>query len=414
MTILRSFKAIRPKNGYENKVAALPYDVLNSYEAKENVVKNPYSFLHIDKAEIDLPEYVDLYDRMVYEKAKDNLENMIKKEIFIKEDKKCLYIYKIQMGEVIQTGIVGCVSVDDYLNNVIKKHEKTREEKEIDRTNHVAIVKAHTGPIFLTYKYNNFIDNMMKECEKNEPLYNFQAEDKVKHTIWKIDEEDLTYRICKEFENVPEVYIADGHHRAASAVNVALNKRKELKNYTGEEEFNFFLAVLFPHDSLKVMDYNRVLKDTLNYSGKELIEKIKEKFHVNLYKENKPYKPEKKHYFGMYINNKWYELKAREGTFDKEDIVGSLDVSILQNNLLYPILKIQDPRKDNRIDFVGGIRGLKELEKIIDAQGKGVAFSMYPTSVEELMGIADEGEVMPPKSTWFEPKLRSGLFIHEF
>ncbi|ENK1243156.1 DUF1015 domain-containing protein [Clostridium botulinum] len=441
MTILKSFKAIRPNKGFDNKIAALPYDVVNTDEAKDIGDKNPYSFLHIDRAEIDLNKDINPYDQKVYDKARENLNTMIKKELFIKEEKPMLYIYSLNMNGNIQTGIVGCLSIDDYMNNVIKKHEYTREEKELDRIKHVDTCSAHTGPIFLTYKYEEKLNAIIENHTKNKALYDFVAEDGVKHTVWQIDDESKIEEICRIFKTIPSVYIADGHHRAASAVKVGLKRRKENENYTGEEEFNYFLGVLFPHKELKIMDYNRVVKDTLDYTEEEFINRIEEKFIVKEYDtkvknekaieacetqnnlqdgqleskniENMQYRSEEKYKFGMYYKNKWYVLTAKPDTFNAEDEVESLDAAILQNNLLEPILKIKDPRKDNRIDFVGGIRGLKILEELVDKTENGVAFSMYPTAIEEIIKIADNNKVMPPKSTWFEPKLRSGLFIHE-
>ncbi|MDS1007011.1 DUF1015 domain-containing protein [Clostridium sporogenes] len=441
MTILKSFKAIRPNKGFECKIAALPYDVVNTDEAREIGDKNPYSFLHIDRAEIDLNKDINPYDQKVYDKARENLNTMINKELFIKEEKPMLYIYSLNMNGNIQTGIVGCLSIDDYMNNVIKKHEHTREEKELDRIKHVDTCSAHTGPIFLTYKYQDKLNTIIETWTKNKALYDFVAEDGVKHTVWQIDDENTTKEICHIFKTIPSVYIADGHHRAASAVKVGLKRREENKNYTGEEEFNYFLGVLFPHKELKIMDYNRVVKDTLDYTEEEFLNKIEEKFIVREYNsklqnkktiencevgnelqseklekislEELQYRPKEKYDFGMYYKNKWYVLTAKPNTFNAEDEVESLDAAILQNNLLEPILKIKDPRKDNRIDFVGGIRGLKVLEKLVDKTENGVAFSMYPTAIEEIIKIADNNKVMPPKSTWFEPKLRSGLFIHE-
>ncbi|KEI99095.1 chromosome partitioning protein ParA [Clostridium botulinum A2B3 87] len=439
MTILKSFRAIRPNKGFECKIAALPYDVVNTDEAREIGDKNPYSFLHIDRAEIDLNKDINPYDLKVYDKARENLNNMINKELFIKEEKPMLYIYSLNMNGNVQTGIVGCLSIDDYMNNVIKKHEHTREEKELDRIKHVDTCSAHTGPIFLTYKYEEKLDTIIENCTENKALYDFVAEDGVRHTVWQIDDENTTKEICHIFKSIPSVYIADGHHRAASAVKVGLKRREENENYTGKEEFNYFLGVLFPHKELKIMDYNRVVKDTLGYTEEEFINKIEEKFIVKPYNpklENKKtiknceaehklqseqlekteglqYRPKEKYNFGMYYKKKWYELKAKPNTFNAEDEVESLDAAILQNNLLEPILKIKDPRKDKRIDFVGGIRGLKILEELVDKTENGVAFSMYPTAIEEIIKIADNNKVMPPKSTWFEPKLRSGLFIHE-
>lgn len=412
MAVVRPFKAIRPRCDLTSKVAALPYDVMDSDEARKAVKGNPYSFLHVDKAEIDLDKSVNVYDKKVYEKAASNLNDMIKKGIFVKENKPCLYIYRLIMNGKSQTGIVGCTSIDEYINNIIKKHELTRAEKEQDRINHVDYCDANTGPIFLTYRNNAGISNIMCTWTKKEPLYNFTAEDGVSHIVWRIDDEAVISKIVSLFKGIDYLYIADGHHRAASAVKVGLKRRKENPNYTGNEEFNYFLSVIFPDSDLNIMDYNRVVKDLNGLSAKEYMAKISEKFNVSLYQGKGSYKPSCKHTYGMYMDGKWYKLEAKEGTYNSSDPVDRLDVSILQNNLLNPVLGIQDPRTDERIDFVGGIRGLKELEKRVN-EGMKVAFSMYPTTIDDLMSIADAGKVMPPKSTWFEPKLRSGLFIHK-
>lgn len=412
MAILKPFAAVRPRKDIAHKVAALPYDVMNSEEAREIVGDNEYSFLHVDKAEIDLDRNINIYDKIVYEKARKNLYEMINKGVLAKDNKKCLYIYRLIMDGIEQTGIVGCASIDDYLNNDIKKHEHTREEKEQDRINHVDICDANTGPIFLTYKHNNEINGIIKSWTEKEAIYDFLAEDNIRHMVWIIDNEHIICNICNIFKNIDSVYIADGHHRSASAVKVGLKRRKENPNYTGEEEFNFFLSVLFPHSDLRIMDYNRIVKDLNGLSTEEYMFRVSEKFNVNIYEGDEPYKPSCKHTYGMYLGGKWYELTAKKGTYDPCNLVDRLDASILQNNLLNPILGIEDPRTDNRVDFVGGIRGLRELELRVDNQKNGAAFSMYPTDIEDLMLIADAGEVMPPKSTWFEPKLRSGLFIH--
>ncbi|SHI86096.1 DUF1015 domain-containing protein [Lutispora thermophila] len=413
MAVLKAFKAIRPKAGLASKIAALPYDVMNSQEAMMMVEDNPYSFLHVDKAEIDLDESIDIYDKRVYEKAKDNLRMMEEKGWLMKDKQDMLYIYKLVMDGNEQVGLVGCVSVDDYINNKIKKHEYTREDKEKDRINHIKYCNANTGPIFLMYKGEKEIDEIIANwMRKNSPVYDFTAEDGIEHMVWAIEDQQVIDKLIYLFYNIDDLYIADGHHRAASAVKVAMMKREENQSYTGEEEFNYFLGVLFPHNQLKIMDYNRVVKDLNNYTVEEFLEKIKENFIVEEHGDKRQYKPRKKHDFGMYLNRKWYKLTAKEGTYDDEDAVGSLDVSILQDNLLNPVLGIKDPRIDDRIDFVGGIRGLGELEKRVEER-MAVAFALYPTRVEDLMTIADQGKVMPPKSTWFEPKLRSGLFIHE-
>ncbi|SHH99625.1 DUF1015 domain-containing protein [Clostridium grantii] len=413
MVCIKAFKAVRPSEEFPDKVAALPYDVMSSEEARIMVENNPYSFLHIDKAEIDLGQDTNPYDKIVYEKAKENLNDFIDKGIFVKENKECLYVYRLIMQGRVQTGIVFCASVDDYINNKIKKHEHTREEKEIDRINHVDYCNANTGPIFLTYKNSEEINLIVEQwINSNETLYNFKSEDEITHIVWRIENEEVVNKLIKLYENIPEVYIADGHHRCASAAKVATIRRNNKVNFKGHEEFNYFLSVAFPHKDLYIMDYNRIVEDLNGLSVKQFLKKIEEKFSINIYQGTGPIALIKRGTFGMYLEQQWYELKIKEDLINKNDLVKSLDVSILQDYLLKPILGIQDPRKDKRIDFVGGIRGLKELEKRVD-EGMKVAFLMYPTSIEDLMSIADIDEVMPPKSTWFEPKLRSGLFIHE-
>ena len=411
MAIIRPFKAIRPTKELAERIAALPYDVMNSDEAREMVKDNPYSFLHVDKAEVDLPKEIDAYDDKVYEKAKENLDKMIDSGLYIEDEKTNYYIYRQVMKGRSQTGLVACASIDDYNNNVIKKHELTREEKEIDRINHVYKCEAHTGPIFLTYRENKDISNIVNEWVKKEPIYDFKADDGVSHTVWIIDDEYTVNKLQDLFKTVKYLYIADGHHRSASAVKVGHIKRAEKENYTGEEEFNFFLSISYPDSELEVLDYNRTVKDLNGLSKEEFLSKVKENFEI--IESSEQVKPKEKHTFGMYLENQWYLLKAKKGIFNPDDPVDRLDVSILQNNLLRPILGIDDPRKSKRIKFIGGIRGLNELEKRANTDMK-VSFSMYPTTIEDIMAIADSGEIMPPKSTWFEPKPRSGLFIHKF
>ncbi len=412
MAVLKPFKAHRPAPDLAEKVAALPYDVMNSQEAREVVKDNPYSFLHVDKSEVDLPKDIDIHDEKVYEKARDNLYGMIEKGVFIQDKEDSLYIYKQVMDGRAQVGLVGTTSIDDYMNDIIKKHEFTRADKELDRINHVDYTNANTGPIFLTYRNKEEVESIIEKWMKdNKPIYDFQSDDEITHTIWKIDDKSVIENLVSLFESIDYLYIADGHHRAASAVKVGQKRRDALPDYDGTEEFNYFLAVLFPDKDLYVMDYNRVVRDLNEYSSTEFIELLKEKFEVEEYTGEGQYKPTEKHTFGMFLDDKWYILKAKEGTFDEKSPVDRLDVSILQNNILTPLLGIMDPRIDDRIDFVGGIRGLAQLEqRVVD--GMRVAFSMYPTSIDDLMAIADAGEVMPPKSTWFEPKLRSGLFVH--
>ncbi len=411
MSVLRPFKAIRPKKEYASRVAALPYDVMNSQEARHMVKGTPYSFLHVDKAEIDLPEDTYIYSEEVYEKAKQNLSSLVSDGILKKDEKSCLYIYEQTREGKVQTGIVGCASIDDYMNNIIKKHELTRADKEADRIHHVDTLDSNTGPIFLAHRKNDAVTETLSEWKaSHEAEYDFVS-DGVRQTVWVIDDDNVIAKITDEFAKIPSLYIADGHHRAASAVKVGIKRREANPDYTGDEEFNFFLCVVFCADDLAIMDYNRVIADLNGNSKEEFINKISDKFEVEKVGIS-AYKPEKQHTFGMYLGNEWYCLKAKDGTFDKNDPVGSLDVSILQNNLISPILGIDDPRTDKRIDFVGGIRGLGELERRANSDMK-LAFSMYPTTLDELMAIADAGLIMPPKSTWFEPKLLSGLFIHE-
>lgn len=411
MAVIRPFKAIRPVREFVDKIAALPYDVMDSDEAREMVKDNPYSFLHVDKAEVDLPLDVDVYDEQVYAKAKENLDKMIDTGLYMEDEKPNYYIYRQVMKGRSQTGLVACASIDDYSNNIIKKHELTREDKEIDRINHLYNCEAHTGPIFLTYREDKNISNIVNEWVKKEPIYDFKAEDGVSHTIWIINDEDTVKRLQELFKSVKYLYIADGHHRSASAAKVGHIKRAEKDSYTGEEEFNFFLSISYPDSELEVLDYNRTVKDLNGLSTEEFLRKIEEKFEV--IESNEQVKPKEKHTFGMYLEKQWYLLKAKDGIFNPEDPVDRLDVSILQNNLLRPILGIDDPRKSKRIKFIGGIRGLNELERRANTDMK-VSFSMYPTTTEDIMAIADSGEIMPPKSTWFEPKPRSGLFIHKF
>ncbi len=409
MAVIRQFRAIRPTPEMAEKVAALPYDVVNSEEAREMTKNNPYSFLHVDKAEIDLSRETDIYSPEVYNKAKENLQGMIKDGILVQDDKPMLYVYELTMDERSQTGIAACASIDEYINGTIKKHELTREDKEQDRIRHVDICNANTGPIFLAYRTEDEISKIVDKTKESAPVYDFTAEDGIKHRVWIINKTEDINNIVELFKKVPSLYIADGHHRNASAAKVGLKRRAENPGYTGEEEFNYYLAVLFPSDQLKIMDYNRVVKDLNGMSEEEFKKRLSEKFDISEIKGKA--KPEKQYDFGMYLNKKWYMLTAKSG-IRSQDVVKGLDVSILQDNILIPILGIGDIRTDKRIDFVGGIRGLEELEKRVDSGEMKVAFAMYPTSIDQLMSIADENKIMPPKSTWFEPKLRSGLFIH--
>ncbi len=411
MATIRPFAGIRPAPQYARDVAALPYDVMNTEEAREMVAGKPYSFLHIDRAEIDLPKGTDPYSPQVYAQAAQTFQNMRDQGIFIQDTKPCFYIYRLTMDGRAQTGLVVCTSIDEYLDGTIKKHELTRAEKEADRIRHVDTLNANTGPIFLAYRGKQAIDEILHQETKKESMYHFVSADGIEHEVWLIAQEDTIAKLIAAFADVPNLYIADGHHRNASAVKVGLKRRAEQPDYTGEEEFNYYLSVLFTSDELYILDYNRVVKDLNGLTAAEFLKKLEEKFNVTMV-ENGPCAPPQRHSFGMYLDKQWYLIEAKQEILS-DDPVDGLDVSILQNNVLTPLLNIGDPRTDARIDFVGGIRGLLELEKRVDSGEMQLAFAMYPTAMDELMGVADAGLLMPPKSTWFEPKLRSGLFIHE-
>ena len=412
MAVFKAFRALRPAPEKAAKVAALPYDVVDRQEAKAIGDKNPDSFLHVDRAEMDLPDETDLYDSSVYAKARENLHNMEADGTMIQDEAPCYYIYELTRKGKTQTGLAGCCSIDDYLNDVVKKHELTREDKEQDRIRHVDVCDANTGPIYLACKYpQELLDLMTQWKESHEPVYDFVADDEIGHRVWVIDGEKEKQIIADRFANISAVYIADGHHRAASAVKVGLKRRQEHPDYKGDEEFNFFLSVVFPYDQLTILAYNRVVHDLNGMDEHAYIASLKFNFELMLM-PGFPCKPVEKHCIGMYTGGQWYHLKAWEDIYKDKDVVGQLDISILQDKVLSPILGIGDPRTDKRIRFVGGSHKLTELAQLADATG-GVAFAMYPTSMEDLMKIADEGKLMPPKSTWFEPKLRSGLFIHK-
>lgn len=409
MTDIRPFCAYRPKKGLEDKIAALPYDVYSREEAAREVGANPYSFLAIDRAETQFDDTVDTYADQVYDKAREMLQTGIEKGSFVKDGTSCYYIYQQIMNGRSQTGIVACASIDDYLQGRIKKHENTREDKELDRIRHVDICNMHTGPIFLAYRANKDLKEITREVCAGKPIYDFITSDGVCHRVWCIDEEGWITKIKDTFQSMDAVYIADGHHRCASAVKVGVKRRQENPGYTGSEEYNYFLAVLFPDDELNIMDYNRVVKDLNGLTSREFLNRVTEKFAVREVGRN-VFVPRGKGTFGMYLDDKWYELTALEEICSRDAVKG-LDVSVLQDHLLGPVLGIHDPKTDKRIDFVGGIRGAGELERRVHTDMK-VAFSMYPTSIGELFTVADAGLLMPPKSTWFEPKLRSGLFLH--
>ena len=404
MAIIKPFKAVRPANEYVKMVAELPYDVMNREEAKKIAKGNKYSYLHIDRAEIDLDDKINEHDEQVYVKAK-------KENIFVKDKEDAIYIYREIVNDRAQIGIVACVAVDDNLNGVVKKHEYTKPDKELDRTNHIKYCNANTGTVLLTYKDNEEIDKIMDYYVYfMNPIYDFKTDDNVTHTVWKVEKERDINDLINEFKKVGNLYIADGHHRCAAAENIALEERRKNPNYTGEEEFNYYIAMISPDTNLKVMDYNRVVKDLNNLTEEEFLNKIKEKFILREVKEN--YKPDKKGHMGMFLNDKWYEIEFGKEYLDKKDVVETLDISILQQYILDEILGIKNPRTDKRIDFIGGIRGAKEIERRVKEDMK-VGFLMYPTHINELISVADANEIMPAKSTWFEPKVRCGLFLHE-
>ena len=410
MATIRPFRCVRPGEDVAHRVAALPYDVYNRQEAKAEVEREPLSFLKIDRAETSFPDSVDTYAPEVYQKAKELLQKDVSDGIYVRDEDFSYYVYELTMDGRAQTGLAACAAVDDYVNNVIKKHENTREDKEIDRITHVDTCNAQTGPIFLAYRSHEAINEVVAQTQKEKPLYDFTAVDGIRHRIWKISDTTNVEKIGRAFDGIDQIYIADGHHRAASAVKVGLKRREQHPDYEGTEEFNYFLSVLFPHDQLMIMDYNRTVKDLNGLTKEEFFRKVSECFRIE--ESETPVKPEKKGTFGMYLEGQWYRLTAKETLFAGKDAVGMLDVSVLQEYLLAPVLGIGDPRTDSRIDFVGGIRGLEELERRADTDMK-ISFSMYPTSITELFDVADQKLLMPPKSTWFEPKLRSGLFIHE-
>lgn len=409
MAIVKPFQCVRPDEASAHLVAALPYDVYNRKEACEITAANRKSFLNIDRPETQFSDDVDTYDSRVYEKARELLNAWVSDGTLLKDNREAYYIYELVMNGRSQTGIVACSSIDDYAQGIIKKHENTREEKELDRICHVDRTDAQTGPIFLAYRSKEAINKIVERVTATKPLYDFTAEDGVSHKIWQVSDAETVSEIEQAFQGVPSTYIADGHHRAASAVKVGLKRRDENPGYTGEEPFNFFLSVLFPDEQLMIMPYNRVVKDLNGLSEEEYLKQVEEAFVVEAVGDD-AYSPDTKGSFGMYLNKKWYRLTIKDSFISKDPVKG-LDVSLLQDHLLNPVLGVKDPRIDKRIDFIGGIRGLKELEKRC-GEDMTVAFSMYPTSIEELFQVADAGLLMPPKSTWFEPKLRSGLFIH--
>lgn len=410
MATVKPFKGIRPvKNA--DQTACPPYDVLSSAEARAMAAGNPVSFLHVDKPEIDLPEGTYLYDEKVYQKGLENLENFLQNGVLKQDAKPCFYLYAQTMDGRTQYGIAAAVSTEEYDKGVIKKHELTRKDKEDDRTRHVETMRATTGPVFLTYPDDARLTALTEQIADRTPETSFTTKDEIRHTFWIIDDAEEIRQIQTLFAAMPALYIADGHHRSAAASNVAARRRSQLTDFDGTESWNYFLAVIFPAGQLKIMDYNRLVKDLNGHSKEAFLEQISREFTVEKVSFARP---KTRHTFGMYLDGQWYLLGAKTGTFLENDPVDSLDVTILQKHLLQPVLGIGDPRTDKRIDFVGGIRGLEALEKAVDAGTHQVAFAMFPTSIAELMAVADAGRIMPPKSTWFEPKLRSGLVIYRY
>ncbi len=410
MATVRPFRGYRPLPKYAKAVAAKPYDVLNSEEARAEAAGNPISFLHVGKPEIDLPPGTNLYDECVYQRGKENLNKLITDGILKEDELPCYYLYAQTMGDHTQFGIVGCASVEEYLNNTIKKHELTRKDKEDDRTKHVKVTNAHSGPIFLTYKAQNSIDAIVDGIRLAPAENDFIADDGIRHRLWVVSNKRTIEKINDAFRRVNCLYVADGHHRSAAAARVGKERAEANPHHTGTEEYNYFLAVLFPHNQLRIMDYNRVVKDLNGRNADDFFAELKKVFEV---KENPAqYRPTSKGEIGMYLDHRWYSLKITSHLLNNPDPVERLDVSILQKYFLSPVLGIDDPRTNKRIDFVGGIRGLDELERRVNSGEMAVAFALYPTSIEELMSIADAGKIMPPKSTWFEPKLRDGMVVH--
>jgi len=404
---IRPFRALRPPPERVKQVSSVPYDVVNTEEARRLAKGNPLSFLHVSRPEIDLPQGTDIYNDSVYRKALDNFQQLIKSCPLVPEDSPSIYLYRLIMGDHEQTGVVACCSVDEYDQDVIRKHERTRRDKEDDRTRHMLVLEAQTGPVFLTYRARRDIDTMVMETMMANALFDFQADDGIQHTVWRVPD---PVRFVQGFRNVPYLYIADGHHRAASASRARAELRQQSFSNTGDEEYNFFLTVIFPDDQLQILPYNRVVRDLNNQSNEEFLTNVRKAFAISDPGTPAPTAPGN---WSMYLNKRWYGLTLPQDASKPPGAVASLDVAILQDRLLDPILGIKDVRTDKRIDFVGGLRGTKELERLVDEEKAAVAFSLYPTTVEDLLRVSDAGEVMPPKSTWFEPKLRDGLLIHQ-
>jgi len=406
------FRAWRPHPELAAEVASPPYDVLSSDEARTMAAGNPISFLHVNKPEIDLPEDADPYGPEVYAQGAKSLRRLVDEGVYLREERPALYLYRQVMGEHVQTGLAVGTSVEEYENGRIKKHEHTRPKKEDDRTRHIDALDANTGPVFLTYKARPEIDAQVERLTKGEPVYDFVAPDGIRHVVWVVDEDGERDSLVEAFSRVDDLYVADGHHRSAAATRVCQARRAANPNHTGDEPYNFFLSMIFPDDQMMILDYNRIVRDLNGLSADELVRKIEDSFEVERLAGplDAKTKPGRSKSFSMYLEGSWYELTARPGSWP-DDPVARLDVAVLQNNLLAPILGVGDPRSDERIDFVGGIRGLEELERRVESGEFAVAFALFPTSIDDLFSVADADQIMPPKSTWFEPKLRSGLIV---
>ncbi|MEP6818282.1 MAG: DUF1015 family protein [bacterium] len=407
MAVIRPFSALRPEADRASDVASVPYDVVNTDEARALAANNPLSFLHVSRPEIGMPEGIDTHSDPVYRRGRENFEKLIKECPLITEQTPSLYLYRLIMGDHGQIGVVACCSVDEYDQDLIRKHERTRRDKEDDRTQHMLVLRAQTGPVFLTYRASREIDTMVMEVTMTKALFDFTAVDGVQHTVWHVPD---AVRFVHAFREIPFLYIADGHHRAASAARARAELQEQSFSHTGDEEYNFFLAVIFPDDQVQILAYNRAVRDLNGLSKSEFLEAIKKNFEVT---EGGAETPERRGQFGMYLDGQWYALSLRSQVTLSQGIVASLDVSILQDRLLDPILGVKDVRTDKRIDFIGGVRGGEELKRLVDEGKAAVAFSLYPTTMEDLLRVSDAGEIMPPKSTWFEPKLRDGLLIHK-
>jgi len=410
MSIVKPFRGLRPKPEFAAKVASPPYDVLSAKEARVMAQNNRYSFLRVNKAELEFEDNVDQYSWKVYQRAKDNLARLIQDEIMVRDEKPCFYLYRLTMGGKSQCGLVALTSVEEYDKGLIKKHEHTRPDKVDDRANHMAYLEAQVGPVFTAFRTDQEIKKLFKNITSKPALTDFVADDDIRHELWVINNGKISAEITNAFAKLPYLYIADGHHRSQAASEICRRGKEKNHNHTGQESYNFFLNVIFPADELNILPYNRVVKDLNGLAIEDILKKASAKFDIN--QQNSEISPKNLHEFGIYAGGKWYLLKAKSGSFNPNDPTGSIDAAILGANFIDPILGISNPKTDKRIDFIGGIRGTRELVKLVDSGEFQIAFSLHPTSIEQLLKVADAGQVMPPKSTWFEPKLRSGMVVN--